>query len=137
MRIRGIFDNIEIKLICLLLAIIMWFYAGKPTEQVSVGIDRIVSAISRDDKAAITFHRVPLRLVGLQREWQAEPAQVSIQARCLRAEIETGSFRAVINLTMRDEEETQVTLTVDNVVLPKGLAFVKAEPNEIKITPAP
>jgi YbbR domain-containing protein len=132
MKIRKIFDNIEIKLICLLLAIVMWLYVNRP---IGTGaIDRVVAAISRNDQGRVTFRKVPVQLMGLQEEWKADPSKISLEVKSLAAEIEMSDFQAVINLTPKDVEEGRVTLTAENVELPDGLIFMKAEPNKIKIT---
>ena len=133
MKIRKIFDNIEIKVICLLLAIVMWLYVNKP---IGTGaIDRAMAAISRGDQGRITFRKVPIQLVGLQEEWEASPSEVSLEVKSLAAEIEMSAFQAVVSLTPKDGEEGCVTLTAENVELPDGLVFLKAKPNKIHITP--
>ena len=135
MKIRRLFDNIEIKLICLLLAVIMWFYANNPRGTET--IDQII-AIRRGDREKITFREVPIELIELsssQIRWKAEPSEISLEVKCPAAEVEISNFQAVVKLTQKDEEERRVTLTAENVELPEGLVFVKAMPSEIKITP--
>lgn len=127
MKIRGIFDNIEIKLICLLLAVVMWLYANR-------GIDELTATIG-NDQGIITFHGIPIKLVGLQKQWEANPSAISLKVKCSTAEIETSKFEAIVRLTGKDEdeEEFQVTLNADNVELPEGLTFVRAKPDEITL----
>jgi len=135
MKIRRVFDNIEIKLVCLLLAIVMWLYVNKP---IGTGaIDRAMAAISRGDQGRITFRKVPIQLVGLQEEWEASPSEVSLEVKSLAAEIEMSDFQAVVSLTPKNGEAGRVTLTAENVKLPDGLIFLKAEPSKIDITPKP
>ena len=133
MKIGKIFDNFEIKLICLLLAIVMWFYANKP--QGTEAIDRVIAAISRSDQGKITFRELPIKPMGLRKNWKADPEKISLEVKCLVAEVETSNFRVIINLATKNEEERRVILTEDNVILPKGLVFVKAEPKEIRLVP--
>jgi YbbR domain-containing protein len=130
MKIRRLFDNIEIKLICLLLAIIMWFYANNPRGTET--IDQIM-AIRRGDRDKIMFHEVPIELSDSQIRWRAEPSEISVEVKCPTAEIEIGNFQAVVKLTQKDEEERRVTLSAENVELPEGLVFVKAMPSEIRL----
>ena len=128
MKIRGIFDNIEIKLICLALAIVMWLYAIKGTEVVN-------EAISRGDQGRVIFRGVPVELMSSRGDWEPNPKEVLLEVKCVRAEVEMDRFQAVVRLTRKNETERQVVLTTENVVLPDGLIFVKAEPNEIQIIP--
>ena len=132
MKIRKIFDNIEIKLICLLLAIVMWLYAKPEGMEI---IDKLMAVISRGDQERITFPEVPIALVGLPEQWGADRSTISLEVKSLVAEIETSNFRAVVKVTPKDVEERWVALTADNVTLPEGLGFVRAEPNKIKIAP--
>jgi hypothetical protein len=126
-----LFDNIEIKLICLLLAVVMWLYANKQD-----AIDRFRMAMSRDEQRKITLREVPISLVGWQKEWKADPSEIVLGVECPAAEIEMSNFRALVRLDQKDEEENRVTLTADNVVLPNGLVFVKAEPGELQLIPS-
>jgi hypothetical protein len=126
MKIRRIFDNIEIKLICLLLAVVLWLYANKLTgtwwplrEQVQLG--------------EITFSEVPVKIIGIQKEWEADPEKIEI--RCLATEVELGNLQAVVSLTRADEEERWVTLTASNVDLPEGMEFIKSKPEKVQIIP--
>jgi len=143
MKVRRLFDNIEVKLICLLLAVVVWLYANNPRG--TEAIDRLMKTISRGEQSKITFRKVSVKLVGTETEKEWEPIKdheaISIRARIevqsLESEIDTGDFQAEVKLTKRDEENKSVTLTEDNVALPEGLEFVKAEPEVIEITPAP
>ena len=127
-----IFDNIEIKLICLFLAIVMWLYANKPE-----GIDNITAAITGDDQGRITFHEVPVELkpTNSQKQWGANPSEISLEVKCSAAEVKISKFRAIVKLTQENEEEGRINLTAKNIELPKGLIFMKAEPSEIEINP--
>jgi len=132
MKIRKIFDNIEIKIICLLLAIVMWVYVNRP---IGTGaIDRAMAAISRGNQGTITFRKVPVQL---EKEWEANPSEISLEVRSLAAEIDMGNLQVRVNLTSEDEAEGRVTLTAENVQLPEGLTFLKAKPNRIEITRKP
>jgi YbbR domain-containing protein len=132
MKIRRIFDNIEIKLICLLLAVVMWLYAKEGTEAVR----RIMAS---GEQGRITFREVPIKLVDSeeQEQWEADPSKIILEVECPTAEVEKSSFQAVVSLTQKDKEKGSVTLTAGNVELPKGLIFVRAKPDEIHITRAP
>ena len=141
MKIRRLFDNIEVKLICLLLAVVVWLYANNPSGTET--IDRLMKTISRSEQGKIAFREVPVKLVGGEKEWKPikDHETISIRARIevqsLESEIDTGNLQAEVRLTKRDEENKSVTLTAENVTLSEGLFFVKAEPEIIKITPIP
>ena len=134
MKIRRIFDNIEIKLICLLLAFVVWLYANRSPG--SWWLYQATKAIEESDHGIITFPEVPVRLVGVQEKaWKPDPGKVGV--RCLATEFEMSDFQLVVQLTQRDEDELQVILTKDNVKLPNGLVFLKAEPRKIEIISVP
>jgi len=127
MKIRSIFDNIEIKLICLLLAIVVWLYANKLTGSWWPFQGQI-------QQSEITFREVPVKLIGIQKEWEAEPKKIEIK--CLATEVEIENFQVVVELTRADEESRSVTLTDKNVKLPaEGLEFVRAKPSKVQIIP--
>ena len=68
------------------------------------------------------------------KRWKSDPEKISLEVRCPSAEVEVGDFRAVVKLAEKDEKAGRiVTLTARNVTLPKGLVFVKANPNKIKL----
>jgi YbbR domain-containing protein len=137
MKVRRLFDNIEVKLICLLLAVVVWLYANNPSGTETV--DKFMKILSREEQGILTFHKVAVKLVGVQKEWEPvkKHEKISIEVKSLGAEIDTGDFQVEVNLTRNDEENRSVTLTEKNVALPEGLEFVKAEPGVIEITPAP
>lgn len=126
MKIRSIFDNLEIKLICLLLATVMWLYANKLTGSWWPFQGQI-------QQSEITFREVPVKLVGIQNEWESVPKKIEIK--CLAMEVEIGNLQVVVNLTRSDEESRWVTLSDKNVELPEGLEFVKAKPEKVQISP--
>lgn len=126
MKIRSIFDNLEIKLVCLLLATVMWLYANKLAGSWWPFQGQI-------QQSEITFRKVPVKLVGIQNEWEAVPKEVEIK--CLVTEVEIGNLQAVVKLTRADEESRGVTLSVKNVKLPEGMEFVRAKPGKVKISP--
>jgi len=134
MKIRKIFDNIEIKLVCLFLAIVMWLYASGSTEIVN----RARTAILRGDRGRITFREVPIELRGSKEDAKlvAHPSKISLEVLCpMTAEIDATDFRAVVTVTRKDKNRIQ--LNAKNVILPKGLSFVRAEPEEIQISSKP
>ena len=139
MKVRRLFDNIEVKLICLLLAVVVWLYANNPSGTETV--DKFMKILSRGEQGKVTFRKVPVKLVGAEEEWEPikDHETISIRARIevqsLESEIDTGDLQAEVRLTKRNEQSKSVTLTVENVTLPKGLLFVEAEPEVIKITP--
>ena len=139
MKVRRLFDNIEVKLICLLLAVVVWLYANNPSGTETV--DKFMKILSRGEQGKVTFRKVPVKLVGAEEEWEPikDHETISIRARIevqsLESEIDTGDLQAEVRLTKGNEESKSVTLTAENVILPKGLFFVEAEPEVIKITP--
>ena len=139
MKVRRLFDNIEVKLICLLLAVVVWLYANNPSGTETV--DKFMKILSRGEQGKVTFRKVPVKLVGAEEEWEPikDHETISIRARIevqsMESEIDTGDLQAEVRLTKRNEQSKSVTLTVENVTLPKGLLFVEAEPEVIKITP--
>ena len=123
MKISEVFDNIGIKLVCLLLAIVMWLYATKGLQ-----ITR------QDEPRPITFSEVPIQLMGLpQGQWKPNPEAVSLEVECSTIEIAIDSLRAVVNLVPEDGVKRQVVLTEKNVKLPEGMNFVKADPDKIEL----
>ncbi len=138
MKVRSLFDNIEVKLICLLLAVVVWLYANNPRGTET--IDKFMKTISRGEQGILTLREVPVRLLGVDEEWRPRDEnhrKISIEVKSLGAEIDTGDFQVEVNLTRNDEKNEKVTLTEENVSLPEGLEFVKAVPEVIEITPAP
>ena len=126
MKIRSIFDNLTIKLICLLLAIVMWLYANRLTGSWWPFQGQI-------QQSEITFREVPVKLTGIQNEWEAAPKEIEIK--CLATEVEIRNLQVVVELTRTDEESRSVTLTSNNVKLPEGLEFVRARPDRVQIIP--
>ena len=126
MKIRSIFDNLTIKLICLLLAIVVWLYANKLTGSWWPFQGQI-------QQSEITFRDVPVKLTGIQNEWEASPQEIEIK--CLATEVEIGNLRIVVELTREDEENRMVTLAAKNVKLPEGLEFVRAKPSKLQVIP--
>ena len=123
MKIGEVFDNIGIKLICLLLAIVVWLYATKGLQ-----ITR------QDEPGRITFREVPIQLIGLpQGQWKPMPEKISLEVEHSTVEIATSSLRAEVNLVPEDGVKKQVVLTEKNVKLPSGMNFVKANPDKIKL----
>ena len=123
MKISEVFDNIGVKLVCLLLAIVMWLYATKGLQ------------ITRQDKpGTMTFRGVPIQLMGLpQGQWKPEPEEISLEIEHSTVEIAIDRLRAVVILVPEDGVKQQVVLTEKNVKLPKGMNFVKASPDKIEL----
>lgn len=127
---RRLLDNIEIKLICLVLAVIMWLYASNRTDIVS----KARSFISRSGQGAITLLDVPVELIGIKDavKFTANPSRISMEIVCSSgADIDITNLRAKIRLTGKDKDK--VSLREDNVELPNGLIFIKSEPTELNI----
>jgi len=123
MKISELFDNIGIKLICLLLAIVMWVYATGDSQTTKQG-----------EQWRMTLHDIPIQLVGLpQGQWTTKPEKISIEVEFPAAEITMSGFQAVINVVTEDIIKRRVILTARNVKLPEGMGFVKAEPKEIEL----
>ena len=133
MKIRRIFNNIEIKLICLLLAIVMWLYANEQPWW----LYRVTESAEQSKQGGIKFRQVPVELTGLEEQWKSNPGEITIEVESLSAELEIGELRAIVKLTQEDQVGRRITLTPENVVLPEKLIFVKAEPEEIEIAPVP
>lgn len=122
MKFSDAFENLGIKLVCLLLAIVVWLYANKGPRILTPG-----------ERGSITFLNVPVQLTGLAEEGRnPKPEKISLVVECIAAEIATDTFRAVIKLTQMDITKGQVTLTAGNIQLPEGMSLVKVEPHEIK-----
>jgi len=123
MKISEVFDNIGIKLICLLLAIVMWLYANEGFQ-----------IVKPSDRKKMTFHEVPVQLTGLpQGQWKPKPGKISLEVKYSTAEITASTLQAVVSLIPEDGAKRQVVLTAENVKLPRGMDFVKAEPDKIKL----
>ncbi len=132
MRMGKILDNIEIKLICLVLAVIMWFYANKP-----VGI--MSSPGPKSEQISFVLRSTPVVLAGSEEgeTWVANPSKISLEVVCrTSAEIDIADFKAIVKLPRRNRnrENYLITLTAENVELPKGLIFVRAEPKELLVS---
>ncbi len=129
-RIRRLLDNIEIKLVCLLLAVIMWLYASNRTDIVN----KARSFISRSGQGTITILDVPVELIGIRdaAKFTADPSRISMEIVCNSgADIDITNLRARVKLTGKDKDK--VSLEEDNVELPDGLIFIKSEPTELNI----
>jgi len=126
MKIRSIFDDLTVKLICLLLAIVVWLYANRLTGSWWPFQGQM-------QQSEITFRDVPVKLTGIQNEWEASPPEVEIK--CLATEVEIGNLRVSVELNRADEESRIVTLTAKNVKLPEGLEFVRAKPGKLQLIP--
>ena len=124
MKIGKVFDNIGVKVICLLLAIVIWLYANKGLQ-----------IPGRSEQGGIvTFKAVPVQLTGLPQElWKPEPETISLAVRCSTVEITMNTLYAVVKLTPEDGAEQRVILTKENVTLPEGMDFVRADPDEIEL----
>jgi len=122
MKFSEAFDNIGIKLVCLLLAIVVWLYANQGAQITRPG-----------ERGKITFRDVPVQLKNLSQEGRdPKPEKISLEVECITTEISTDTFRAVVRLTPMDITKGQVILTENNVELPEGMSFVAAKPDEIK-----
>ena len=128
--IRRLLDNIEIKVICLFLAVVMWLYASDRTDI----LNRARVIITRGERGVITFHEVPIELIGSKEvsKFTIEPTKVSISIVCAtNADVNVSELRAKVKITKKDKN--LVFLSEDNVELPEGLKFVRSEPREIHI----
>jgi YbbR domain-containing protein len=129
-RMRRLLDNIEIKLICLLLAVIMWLSASNKTDIVS----KARSFISRSGQGAINLLDVPVELIGIKDtvKFIADPSRISMEIICNSgANIDITNLKAKVKLTSKDKDK--VSLKESNVELPDGLIFIKSEPTELNI----
>ncbi|MFC1714675.1 hypothetical protein ACFL6S_13490 [Candidatus Poribacteria bacterium] len=124
MKISDIFDNLGIKLICLLLAITIWLYANRDPK----------TDTERGEPGKIKFHEVPVQLSGIpQDEWKPKPERISLEVEFTTAEVAANTFHVEVRLMPGDGKEKRVALTAANVELPAGMAFVKAEPDELEL----
>ncbi len=122
MKISELFENTGIKLICLLLAIVVWLYANtKPLTDM-------------EQRGKITFSGVPVLLEGISQDgWKPKPEKISLEVECTTTEVATGTFHVLVRLMSGDGADKRVALTAANVKLPEGMIFVKAEPDEIEL----
>lgn len=128
--IRKLLDNIEIKLICLILAVIMWLYANNRTDI----IGKARAFISRGEQGLITLVDVPVELVGTKdvTKYSAEPNKISIEIICSSGtNIDIANIKARVKLSGKDNDK--VSLKEQNVELPSGMRFVRSDPAEINI----
>ena len=126
MKIGKLFDHIGIKVICLLLAIIIWLYANKG-----------VPIIGRQERerASVTFSAVPVQLADLpQGQWNLKPDKISLEAECTTIDISSVALMAVISLTQLDIAQKRVVITEENIKLPEGMKFIKAVPHQIEFS---
>ncbi len=132
MKISRLFDDIEIKIICLLLAVVMWLYASKGT----LRFYETTETTEPGEQARITLRGVPVQLKGLpQGQWKLDHEEITLQVECpTTAEIPIGDLQAIVQLTPGDKEQGWVILTAQNVQLPEGLGFVKVEPDRIRFS---
>lgn len=133
MKLSRLLNNIEVKLICLLLAVVLWLYASNPKGTET--IEKFMKTLSRDEEGLITFRDLPVKVVGIEKKWKAEPENLLLEVKCLDAEIDIENFQIVVNLKRKDEANpgAKIPIKSDNVVLPKGLVFLRTEPKEIKL----
>jgi len=132
--IRKILDNIEIKIICLFLAIIMWLYANDRTDIIS----RIRAFVSGAEYGAVILREIPVELTNVRdnESFSIEPKRISVSVICsTNALIDISTIRVKIKLAEKDQKN--ILLNENNVILPDGLRFVNAEPREIKISNKP
>ena len=128
--IRRLLDNIEIKLICLFLAIVMWLYANDRTDI----LNRASTVITRGERGVITFHNVPIELIGSSEASKLviEPSKIAISITCTtNSDINISGLQAKLKITRKDKD--RVFLSEDNVELPEGLRFIRSDPREIRI----
>lgn len=128
--IRKLLDNIEIKLVCLLLAVIMWLYANNRTDI----IGRARAFIARSEQGAITLLDVPVELIGIKdsTKYSVEPNRISIEIICSSGtNIDIPNVKAKVKLSNKVSDK--ISLKEDNVELPNGMKFVRSEPTEISI----
>ncbi len=125
MKISDIFDNLGIKLICLLLAIVIWLYANRGP---NIDTERV-------ERGKMTFHEVPVQLSGFlpEDEWKSKPERISLEVELTTAEVTANTFHVAVSLMSGDGKEKRVALTAANVKLPAGMIFIKAEPDELEL----
>ena len=132
--IRRLLNNIEIKIACLFLAVIMWLYANDRTDILA----RTREFVSGVEVGTITLSDVPIELIGSKEisHLSAEPNRISMSVICSKsAVIDLTSIRVKVKLTPKDKKK--VNLDENNVILPEGLRFSRSEPKEIKIYTKP
>jgi hypothetical protein len=110
----------------------MWLYANDRTDI----LIRAREAISGVETGTITLSDVPVELIGSKEIFLAEPSKISMSVICAKnAVIDLASIKAKVKLTVSDRKK--VSLDENNVILPDGLSFYRAEPKEIKIYKKP
>ncbi|MGB9595905.1 MAG: hypothetical protein ACPL7B_06445 [Candidatus Poribacteria bacterium] len=128
--IRRLLNNIEVKLICLLLAVIMWLYANNRTDI----IGKARAFLSRGEQGTITLIDVPVELIGTRDviKYSAEPNKISIEVICSSGtNINIANIKAKVKVS--DKNNDKISLKEQNVELPSGMRFVRSEPAEINI----
>jgi len=128
--IRRLLNNIEIKIICLLLSVVMWLYANDRTDILS----RTREFISGTESGAVMLRDVPIDVTGIKEanDFSTEPSRVSIFVICSKnAIIDMTTLRAKVKWQQKDNKK--VSLDENNIILPEGLKFIRSEPNEIRI----
>ncbi len=128
--IRKLLDNIEIKLICLLLAVIMWLYANNRTDI----IGKARAFISSNEQGVINLVDIPVELIGTKdtTEYIAEPSRISIAIACSSGTtIDIANIKAKVKLSGKDVDK--ISLKGQNVELPSGIKFIRSDPAEIII----
>lgn len=123
MKPSDLLNNIGIKVICLLLAIVVWLYANKGPQ-----------IARRVERKSATILEVPVQLKGLPLEqWKPNPDKVALEVEWSSSEIILSSFQAIVKLIAIDGAEQRVALTAENVELPEGMSFIKSDPGEIEL----
>ena len=123
MKVTDLFDNIGIKLICLLIAFVVWLYANKGLQ---IGQD--------GEHSRVTFREVPVLLSGLpQEQWKPNPDKIALEVEFSTSEVASSAFQVMVNINQADGAKKSVILTTENVSLPEGMNFIKAEPGEIEL----
>ena len=128
--IRRLLNNIEIKIICLFLAVIMWLYANDRTDILS----RTREFISGTESGTVVLRDIPIDVSGTKEanDFSTEPSRISISVICSKnAIIDMTTLRAKVKWQQKDNKK--VVLDEYNVILPEGLKFIRSEPNEIRI----
>ena len=98
----------------------VWLYASRVPQIPKPG-----------ERSSITFQNVPVKLKNPKEGQSPDPEKISLEVEFMMAEIPMDTFRVVIRLTQIDITRGKVTLTTNNVELPEGMSFVRAEPQEI------
>ena len=123
----AIFNNIHIKLFCLLIAAVLWFYISWP--------------IYKDTSATLLLKDVPIQIKGVSEYFdiKVQPENVDVKVKVAKeSEISLKAFETIrvefpIQFIEQEEGSKSITILAEEVILPEFLKFVSVNPNSVSI----